>query len=254
MKTIKLNDMTIYVVKDYDEMSKKGAEIIAELLKTKPEANLGLATGGTPVGMYKELIEMNKKGEISFKQVSSYNLDEYYPIEKTNDQSYDYFMKENLFNHVDIDMNNTHIPNGMAANSVEEGKSYDALVRATGGVDIQVLGIGGNGHIGFNEPSDVFEPITHRVTLDERTIQDNARFFNSIEEVPTEAITMGIGTIMTARSILLLASGSGKAPIIKEMLLGKVTPGVPASILQFHKDVKVVLDEEAAAKLLSEIK
>lgn len=254
MKTIKLNDMTIYVVKDYDEMSKKGAEIIAELLKTKPEANLGLATGGTPVGMYKELIEMNKKGEISFKQVSSYNLDEYYPIEKTNDQSYDYFMKENLFNHVDIDMNNTHIPNGMAANSVEEGKNYDELVRATGGVDIQVLGIGGNGHIGFNEPSDVFEPITHRVTLDERTIQDNARFFNSIEEVPTEAITMGIGTIMTARSILLLASGSGKAPIIKEMLLGKVTPGVPASILQFHKDVKVVLDEEAAAKLLSEIK
>lgn len=254
MKTIKLNDMTIYVVKDYDEMSKKGAEIIAELLKTKPEANLGLATGGTPVGMYKELIEMNKKGEISFKQVSSYNLDEYYPIEKTNDQSYDYFMKENLFNHVDIDMNNTHIPNGMAVNSVEEGKSYDALVRATGGVDIQVLGIGGNGHIGFNEPSDVFEPITHRVTLDERTIQDNARFFNSIEEVPTEAITMGIGTIMTARSILLLASGSGKAPIIKEMLLGKVTPEVPASILQFHKDVKVVLDEAAAAELLSEIK
>ena len=254
MKTIKLNDMTIYVAKDYDEMSKKGAEIIAELLKAKPEASLGLATGGTPVGMYKELIEMNKKGEISFKQVSAYNLDEYYPIEKTNDQSYDYFMKENLFNHVDIDINNTHIPNGMAVNSVEEGKTYDALVRATGGVDIQVLGIGGNGHIGFNEPSDVFEPITHRVTLDERTIQDNARFFSSIEEVPTEAITMGIGTIMTAKSILLLASGSGKAPIIKEMLLGKVTPRVPASILQFHKDVKVVLDEAAAVELLSEIK
>ena len=254
MKTIKLNDMTIYVAKDYDEMSKKGAEIIAELLKAKPEASLGLATGGTPVGMYKELIEMNKKGEISFKQVSSYNLDEYYPIEKTNNQSYDYFMKENLFNHVDIDLNNTHIPNGMAANSVEEGKAYDELVRATGGVDIQVLGIGGNGHIGFNEPSDVFEPITHRVTLDERTIQDNARFFNSIDEVPTEAITMGIGTIMTAKSILLLASGSGKAPIIKEMLLGKVNPKVPASILQFHKDVKVVLDEAAATELLSEIK
>lgn len=254
MKTIKLNDMTIYVVKDYAQMSKKGAEIIAELLKTKPDANLGLATGGTPVGMYKELIEMNKKGEISFKQVSSYNLDEYYPIEKTNNQSYDHFMKENLFNHIDIDINNTHIPNGMAANSVAEGKTYDALVRATGGVDIQVLGIGGNGHIGFNEPSDVFEPTTHRVTLDERTIQDNARFFSSIDEVPTEAITMGIGTIMTAKSILLLASGDSKAPIIKEMLLGKVTPRVPASILQFHKDVKVVLDEAAAIELLSEIK
>lgn len=254
MKTIKLNDMVIYVVKDYEQMSQKGAEIIADLLKAKPEAKLGLATGGTPVGMYKELIERNQKGEISFKQVSAYNLDEYYPIEKTNDQSYDYFMKKNLFDHIDIDVNNTYIPNGMAINSVEESKSYDEVVRATGGVDIQVLGIGGNGHIGFNEPSEVFEPLTHRVTLDERTIQDNARFFASIEEVPTEAITMGIGTIMTAKSVLLLASGSSKAPIIKEMLLGKVSPKVPASILQFHKDVKVVLDEAAAAALLSEIK
>lgn len=253
MKTIKLNDMTIYVAKNYDEMSQKGAEIIAELLKAKPDAALGLATGGTPVGMYKELIEMNKKGEISFKEVSSYNLDEYYPIEKTNDQSYDYFMRDNLFNHVDIDLNNTHIPNGMAADCAAEGKAYDELVRSTGGVDIQVLGIGGNGHIGFNEPCDVFDPITHQVALDERTIRDNARFFNSIEEVPTQAITMGIGTIMTAKSILLLASGKGKAPIVKEMLLGKVTPQVPASILQFHKDVKIVLDEEAAAELLSEI-
>lgn len=254
MKTIKLNDMVIYVVKDYEQMSQKGAEIIADLLKAKPEAKLGLATGGTPVGMYKELIERNQKGEISFKQVSAYNLDEYYPIEKTNDQSYDYFMKKNLFDHIDIDVNNTYIPNGMAINSVEESKSYDEVVRATGGVDVQVLGIGGNGHIGFNEPSEVFEPLTHRVTLDERTIQDNARFFASIEEVPTEAITMGIGTIMTAKSVLLLASGSSKAPIIKEMLLGKVSPKVPASILQFHKDVKVVLDEAAAAALLSEIK
>lgn len=254
MKTIKLNDMVIYVVKDYEQMSQKGAEIIADLLKAKPESKLGLATGGTPVGMYKELIERNQKGEISFKQVSAYNLDEYYPIEKTNDQSYDYFMKKNLFDHIDIDVNNTYIPNGMAINSVEESKSYDEVVRATGGVDIQVLGIGGNGHIGFNEPSEVFEPLTHRVTLDERTIQDNARFFASIEEVPTEAITMGIGTIMTAKSVLLLASGSSKAPIIKEMLLGKVSPKVPASILQFHKDVKVVLDEAAAAALLSEIK
>lgn len=253
MKTIKLNDMTIYVAKNYDEMSQKGAEIIAELLKAKPAATLGLATGGTPVGMYKELIDMNKKGEISFKEVSSYNLDEYYPIEKSNDQSYDYFMKDNLFNHVDINIENTHIPNGMAANCEEEGKAYDELVRAIGGVDVQVLGIGGNGHIGFNEPCDVFDPITHQVTLDERTIQDNARFFNSIEEVPTQAITMGIGTIMTAKSILLLASGKGKAPIVKEMLLGKVTPQVPASILQFHKDVKIVLDEEAAAELLSEV-
>ncbi|MGL4799828.1 MAG: glucosamine-6-phosphate deaminase [Cellulosilyticaceae bacterium] len=245
--------MTIYVTENYDAMSAQGANLIANLLKVKPNAVLGLATGGTPVGMYKELITKNKVGEISFKEVSSYNLDEYYPIEKSNDQSYDYFMKDNLFNHVDIDVTRTHIPNGMAANSTEESKAYDALVRATGGVDIQVLGIGSNGHIGFNEPSDVFEPATHRVQLDERTIKDNARFFGSIEEVPTEAITMGIGTIMTAKSILLLASGKGKAPILAEMLTGKVDPRVPASILQFHPNVTVVLDEEAASELLSKI-
>lgn len=245
--------MTIYITKNYDEMSEKGAELIADLLKQKPQAVLGLATGGTPVGMYKQLIAKNKAGEISFKDVEAYNLDEYYPIEKTNDQSYDYFMKEQLFNHIDINLARTHIPNGMAANSEEESKAYDEKVRATGGVDLQVLGIGSNGHIGFNEPSSVFEPITHRVKLDEQTIQDNARFFNSIEEVPTEAITMGIGTIMCAKNILLLASGKGKAPIIREMLTGKVTPHVPASILQFHSNVTVVLDEEAATELLSEI-
>ena len=253
MKTLKLNNMTIYVTNNYDEMSAQGAELIAKLLKIKSNAILGLATGGTPVGMYKELIKKNALGEISFKEVSSYNLDEYYPIERTNDQSYDYFMKENLFNHIDINLENTHIPNGMAANSCQESAAYDQAVRAVGGVDIQVLGIGSNGHIGFNEPSDIFEPATHRVQLDERTIQDNARFFGSIDEVPTEAITMGIGTIMTAKSILLLASGAGKAPIIKEMLTGKVDPRVPASILQFHPNVTVVLDEAAAEELLSQI-
>lgn len=253
MKTINFNNMTIFVTENYDEMSKKGAEIVAEVLKNKENPILGLATGGTPVGMYKELIKMNKAGEITFKNTSSYNLDEYFPIEKTNDQSYDYFMKENLFNHVDINIENTHIPNGMAENSEQESTKYDAAVRATGGVDIQVLGIGSNGHIGFNEPSDVFEPITHRVQLDERTIADNARFFNSIEEVPTEAITMGIGTIMCAKSILLLASGKGKAPIIREMITGKVTPRVQASVLQFHPNVVIVLDQEAAEELLSEL-
>ena len=170
MKTMKLNNMTIYVTKNYDEMSAQGAEHIAKLLKVKPNAILGLATGGTPVGMYKELTTKVATGEISFKNVSSYNLDEYYPIDKTSDQSYDHFMKENLFNHVDITLENTHIPNGMAANSCEESAAYDKAVRAAG-IDIQVLGIGSNGHIGFNEPSDVFEPATHRVQLDERTIQ-----------------------------------------------------------------------------------
>ncbi|MGL4738424.1 MAG: glucosamine-6-phosphate deaminase [Cellulosilyticaceae bacterium] len=245
--------MTIYVTENYDAMSAQGAQIVSEVLKNKANPVLGLATGGTPVGMYQELIKMNKAGEISFKSVHSYNLDEYFPIEKTNDQSYDYFMKDNLFNHVDINLENTHIPNGMAKDSEKEGQAYDAQVRAIGGVDVQVLGIGSNGHIGFNEPSDVFEPITHRVQLDERTIADNARFFNSIEEVPTEAITMGIGTIMCAKSILLLASGKGKAPIIREMITGKVTPRVQASVLQFHPNVIVVLDEEAAEELLSEL-
>ncbi|MGL4363380.1 MAG: glucosamine-6-phosphate deaminase [Cellulosilyticaceae bacterium] len=245
--------MTIYVTENYDAMSAQGAEVVASLLKEKPNAILGLATGGTPVGMYKELIAKNKSGEITFKDVSAYNLDEYYPIEKTNDQSYDYFMKDNLFNHVDIDVTRTYIPNGQATDSTEESKAYDEAVRRTGGVDVQVLGIGSNGHIGFNEPTDVFEPITHRVKLDERTIQDNARFFGSVEEVPTEAITMGIGTIMTAKSILLLASGKGKAPVVAEMLTGKVNPQVPASVLQFHQNVIVVLDEDAASELLSKI-
>lgn len=249
MKQIKLGNMQVFITKNYDEMSEKGAQIISELIKQTPDVNLGLATGGTPVGMYNELIAMYKKGEVSFKEVSTYNLDEYYPIEKTNDQSYDYFMKDNLFNHIDVQIENTHIPNGMAKNSTEEGHRYDALVRGIGGVDVQVLGIGSNGHIGFNEPSEVFEPMTHRVQLDERTIADNARFFGSIEEVPTEAITMGIGTIMAAKSILLLASGEGKAPIIKEMLLGKVRPEVQASILQFHSNVTIILDEAAASEL-----
>lgn len=251
MEQITLGNIQILITKNYEEMSQVGAEIVAELIKKNPEAKLGLATGGTPVGMYNALIEMYQKGEVSFKEISSYNLDEYYPIEKSNNQSYDYFMRDNLFNHVDINLANTHIPNGMAANSTEESKAYDELVRSTGGVDIQVLGIGSNGHIGFNEPSEVFEPITHRVQLDQRTILDNARFFNSIDEVPTEAITMGIGTIMTAKSILLLASGEGKAPIVREMLLEKITPNVPASILQLHPNVVIVLDEASAKELVA---
>lgn len=253
MKTINLNNVTVFVVKDYKELSEKGASIIAGLLMTKKDAVLGLATGSTPIGVYEELIRMNKNGEITFKGVQTYNLDEYYPIDKANPQSYDYFMKENLFNHIDIDKANTHIPNGTADNSTKESTSYDQKVRSIGGVDLQILGIGSNGHIGFNEPSDVFEPMTYRVQLDERTIKDNARFFDSIEQVPTEAITMGIGTIMSARTLLLLANGEKKASAIKEMLLGKVNPRVQASILQFHKNVIVVVDESAASELLHEL-
>lgn len=250
MKIIKLNNITVFVVQNYEQLSKQGAQIIAELLETKKNAVLGLATGSTPVGMYEELIHLNKSGKISFKEVHTYNLDEYYPIDKENPQSYDYFMREKLFNYIDIKLENTHIPNGMTRNSVEECIAYDQKIRDIGGVDIQLLGIGSNGHIGFNEPSEVFQPITHKVQLDQRTIADNSRFFKSIDEVPTQAITMGIGTIMSAKTVLLLANGSKKATAIKEMILGKVTPKVQASILQFHKQVMVVVDESAGAELI----
>ena len=250
MKNIKVLNMNIYIANDYDEMSKKGAEVIAGIVKEKETPILGLATGGTPIGMYKELIRMNKEGDVDFSKTNTFNLDEYYPINKESPQSYYYFMKENLFNHINIDEENTNIPDGMASDIDKESKEYDEKLRKIGGVDIQVLGIGSNGHIGFNEPSDVFEPETHKVALDKQTIEDNARFFSSINEVPTEAITMGIGSIMTAKKILLLASGKNKATVIKEMILGKVTPRIPASILQFHPDVIVILDKDAASELL----
>lgn len=245
--------MDIYIVKDYDEMSKKGAALLASVIKEKENPTLGLATGGTPAGMYKELIRMNKAGEIDFSKTTTFNLDEYYPISKESDQSYHYFMKEHLFDHINIDMKNTNIPDGCAQDSELESKAYDKKVRDVGGIDMQVLGIGTNGHIGFNEPSDVFQTKTQKTALAKGTIEDNARFFSNIADVPTEAITMGIGTIMNSKRIMLLASGKGKAQIIKETIMGKVTPMVPASILQFHPDVTMILDEEVAAELLREI-
>lgn len=250
MKNIKLFNMNIFITDDYEQMSQKGAEVITDIIKQKERPILGLATGGTPVGMYKELIRMNKENKVDFSTTTTFNLDEYYPIDKENNQSYYYFMKENLFDHININIENTNIPNGMAVDIEEESKLYEQKVREIGGVDIQVLGIGSNGHIGFNEPGDVFEPETHKVSLDKQTIADNARFFSSIEEVPTEALTMGIGTIMSAKKILLLASGKNKSEIIKKMLLGKVTPHIPASILQFHPDVTIVIDQDAASELL----
>lgn len=251
MRKFQFNNITLIVTKDYHEMSQEGADIITSLLKEKPGASLGLATGSTPLGLYSELIKKYKAGQLSFKEVSTYNLDEYYPIDKSNRQSYAYFMRTNLFNHVDIQLQNTHIPNGMAKNSTLEGLAYEEKIRATKGLDLQVLGIGSNGHIGFNEPSDVFEPLTHRVQLNESTLLDNARFFESIDKVPTEAITMGIGTIMSAKKILLLASGTEKASIIKEMLTGKINPYIPASILQLHPAVTIIVDEPAAHELLA---
>ena len=250
MKNIKILNMDIYITKDYDEMSKKAAELLASVVKETNKPVLGLATGGTPAGMYKEIIRMNQAKEVDFANTTTFNLDEYFPIRKESDQSYDYFMKVNLFNHINIDQSNTHIPDGSAADCEAECEAYDAKVRATGGVDMQVLGIGSNGHIAFNEPADNFPTKTQKTDLTEGTIQDNARFFDNIDDVPKEAITMGIGTIMNSKRIMLLASGATKAGVIKEMILGTVTPQIPASILQFHKDVTIILDEEAASELL----
>ena len=241
--------MKIIVCENYNEMSREGANIIADLLKSKPDCVLGLATGSTPVGMYKDLIAMYEAGEISFDRVTSYNLDEYYPIEPTHEQSYRYFMNTNLFDHVNINKDKTFVPNGLSKDPEKEGAAYDAAIEAAGGVDLQVLGIGQNGHIGFNEPADHFPKETHCVDLQERTIEANKRFFASIDDVPRQAYTMGIGTIMNARKILIIVSGEDKSEIVRDAFFGPITPQVPASILQLHPDVSLVADEAALSKI-----
>ncbi len=237
--------MKFIVCKDYSEMSRKGAEIIASLLKSKPDCVLGLATGSTPVGMYQDLAEMNKKGEITFKDVTSYNLDEYYPLAPDHDQSYRYFMNHNLFDHVDIDKAKTHVPDGLAKDPAEMGKAYDAAIDAAGGIDLQVLGLGPNGHIAFNEPEEELHCGTHLTGLTESTIEANSRFFASKADVPTQAVTMGIGSIMKAKKIIVLASGKNKNYVIKKMLDDRITTMVPATLLKVHPDVTVICDEAA---------
>ena len=231
--------------KNKEEAGIKAANVVAELLKAKPCAVLGLATGSSPIGMYSELIEMCKRGDISFKNVKSVNLDEYVGLSPEHDQSYAYFMRVNLFDHVDIDLANTNLPSGLASDPEAECKRYDAVVASMGGVDLQVLGIGNNGHIGFNEPADIFPYGTSVVELTASTIDANSRFFASRDLVPTKAISMGVGQIMAADKILLIALGEGKAEILEKALFGDVTPRVPASILRFAKDVTVVADEAA---------
>ncbi len=228
-----------------------GANVITDLLKAKSNAVLGLATGSSPIGMYKELIARYEKGEISFADVKSVNLDEYVGLSADHDQSYAYFMNHQLFNHVDIKKENTNLPNGLAADPVAECARYDAVVASMGGVDIQVLGIGNNGHIGFNEPAASFSKGTGLVDLTDSTIDANARFFEKREDVPTQALSMGVGQIMNADKILLLAMGKGKAEILERSLFGDVTPAVPASILQFFKgEVFVCADAEALSVIL----
>ena len=222
------------------------AEVLADIVKAKPDAVLGLATGSSPIGMYKELIAKCKRGEISFKNVKSVNLDEYVGLSADHDQSYAYFMSTNLFNHIDIDKKNTNLPNGLAENPAQEAERYDRVIASMGGVDIQVLGIGNNGHIGFNEPADHFTYGTNLVDLTDSTIDANSRFFASRDLVPTQALTMGIGQIMAADKILLIALGKGKAEILDKSLFGPVRPNVPASILRFFKgEVIVCADDEA---------
>lgn len=244
--------MRILVCKNYDEMSKKAAQIIASQVTLKSDSILGLATGSTPIGMYKNLVEMYKEGTLDFSEVKSFNLDEYYQLPRENDQSYYHFMHENLFNHINIKEENVNIPNGMTKDIKLECKQYDDSIKNIGGIDIQVLGIGLNAHIGFNEPSNVFVKGTNLVDLKKSTIEANARFFESIDEVPKKAVTMGIGSIFKSKKIILLASGESKAEAIHNTVYGDITPQVPSSILQLHRDTILILDEGASSKLKEE--
>lgn len=237
--------MKIIVCKDYDEMSVEAAKIVAAQMKEKKDSILGLATGSTPLGLYNELVKMNQSGEIDFSEIKTFNLDEYYPISHKDDQSYYYFMNENLFSRVNIDPANTDIPNGEAPDAEAECKRYDAAIDASAGVDIQILGIGQNGHIAFNEASDVLHANTHQETLTENTIQANSRFFENEADVPRHALTMGVGSIMKARKIILLASGKNKRDAVRALTDDTITTQNPATLLKLHKDVIIICDEEA---------
>ena len=241
--------MKIYRAKDYDEMSKKAAHIIAAQIVLKPDCVLGLATGSTPVGTYKNLVEWYKNGDLDFSTLSSCNLDEYRGLSPENDQSYRYFMNTNLFDHVNIRKDHTFVPDGLQENSDQACQMYEQIIRDLGGIDLQLLGLGHNGHIGFNEPAEDFPKITHCVDLTESTIQANKRFFEKESDVPRQAYTMGIGTIMSAKKILVVVSGEDKAEILNKIINGPITPQVPASILQLHPDVTIVADNAALSKV-----
>jgi len=240
----------IYKTENYEAMSKKAADILASVVHLNPACVLGLATGSTPVGLYKELIAKYNAGELSFAEVHTVNLDEYKGLAGTHDQSYRYFMQDNLFDHIDVKPENTNVPDGLAEDAEAECARYDELVASLGYADIQLLGLGHNGHIGFNEPDSAYTKPTHVVDLTQSTIDANARFFASADDVPRQALTMGMGCIMAAKKVLLVANGVGKADAIYKMICGPITPECPASILQLHPDVTVVVDEAAAAKLV----
>ncbi len=241
--------MKIYKAKDYKDMSRKAANIISAQVIMKPNCVLGLATGSTPIGTYDQLVEWYNKGDLDFSEVTTVNLDEYKGLPRTNDQSYYYFMHQHLFDRVNIDPERTNVPNGMEPDAEKECGRYEELIRSLGGVDLQLLGLGHNGHIGFNEPEEAFEKETHCVDLTESTIEANKRFFASADDVPKQAYTMGIKTIMQAKKILIVVNGENKADIVERAFFGPVTPEVPASILQLHNDVTLVGDEAALAKI-----
>lgn len=237
--------LKIIVCENYEEMSKQAAKIVSSQLIVKPNSILGLATGSTPIGLYKNLIEMNQKGEIDFSQVKTFNLDEYYPIKKSNDQSYDYFMNEQLFSKVNIDKNNVNIPNGEADDPVAECQRYENELSKIGGVDLQVLGIGQNGHIAFNEPDQNLNAVTHLTDLTQNTIEANSRFFESADDVPKKALTMGMGSILKAKKIIILANGANKARAVSELLNDNINTSNPATMLKVHSDVTLICDKDA---------
>lgn len=240
--------MKVIITENYDEMSKKAAEIMIELVKKNPNAILGLATGSSPIGMYKAMAEDCANGGASYKNVSTVNLDEYVGLTADHDQSYAYFMRTNLFDHIDIDQKNTNLPCGSAKDAQAECDRYNALLENMK-QDVQVLGLGSNGHIGFNEPGTPFDSVTHLVDLTENTIKDNSRLFNSIDEVPRQALSMGIKNIMQAKSILMVVSGKNKAEAVRGMVKGEITPNLPASVLQLHPFVTIICDKDAASLL-----
>ena len=241
--------MRIICAKDYKEMSEMAADVIGAQVLLKPDAILGLATGSTPIGTYEELVRRYESGRLDFSKIKTVNLDEYRGLTRDNDQSYYYFMHSHLFDHININKNNTKVPDGMEPDAIKAGQDYENIIKNYGGIDLQLLGLGNNGHIGFNEPGDEFIDKTHVVDLTESTIEANKRFFASADDVPKQAYTMGIGSIMRAKRVLMVVNGKGKAEIVKEAFFGPITPKVPASILQLHNDFILIGDVEALSCL-----
>ncbi len=237
--------MRVIICDNYDEMSKEAAKLVASQVNLKPDCVLGLATGSTPVRMYEILAEMNRNNELDFSKVTSFNLDEYYPISRDNDQSYYYFMNENLFSKINIDLEKTHVPNGETDNPEKECKDYDKNIDAHGGIDLQILGIGQNGHIAFNEPGENLYAGTHVTGLTQNTIEANSRFFDDISDVPTKALTMGIASILKSKKIVILANGKNKHEAVAKLLTDEITTSNPATMLKVHSDVTLICDKDA---------